>query len=246
MKTVGIIGGIGPESTIEYYRFIIEGYRDRRSGTGVPPVNDHAQDARATGYPSIIINSIDLNKLIGWMNGGELDTAADYLSVEIEKLARAGVDFAVLAANTPHIVIDQIRERSPIPLISIVEATRDKALALGLKRPGLFGTRFTMQGRFYPEVFKQAELPIILPNESEQGFIHEKYMGELLNNVFLPETRQRLLAIANRMKESDGIDGLILGGTELPLIMRDDPHLPIPLLDTTRIHVDRIVEELLS
>ncbi len=131
-------------------------------------------------------------------------------------------------------------------MISIVEATRDKALALGLKRPGLFGTCFTMQGRFYPEVFKQAGLPIILPNESEQTFIHEKYMGELLNNVFLPETRDRLLVIANRMKEIDRIDGLILGGTELPLILRDDPGLAIPLLDTTRIHVERIVEELLS
>jgi aspartate racemase len=245
MKTVGIIGGIGPESTIEYYRFIIEGYRERRSGTGVPAVDDHAQGARA-GYPSIIINSVDLNKLIPWMNTGELDAAADYLVMEIEKLARAGVDFAVLASNTPHIVFDQIRERSPLPLISIVETTCDHARSLGLKRPGLFGTRFTMQGQFYPDVFKRAGLPIILPTESEQIFIHEKYMGELLNNVFLPETRQRLLAIANRMKESDGIDGLILGGTELPLIMRDDPGLAIPLLDTTRIHVERIVEELLS
>jgi len=231
MKTVGIIGGIGPESTIEYYRFIIDGYRKRKTDGS---------------YPSIIINSIDLNKLIGWMNAGELDAAADYLSVEIEKLARAGVDFAALASNTPHIVFDQIRERSPLPLISIVEATCDYACALGLKRPGLFGTRFTMQGRFYPEVFKRAGLPIILPNESEQVFIHEKYMGELLNNVFLPETRQRLLAIANRMTASEGIDGLILGGTELPLILRDAGDKGIPFLDTTRIHVERIVEELLS
>src|SRR5213594_3664753 len=89
MKTVGIIGGIGPESTIEYYRFIIEGYRKRRT---------------EGSYPSIIINSVDLSRLITWMNAGELDAAADYLSVEIEKLARAGVDFAVLASNTPHIV----------------------------------------------------------------------------------------------------------------------------------------------
>ncbi len=231
MKTVGIIGGIGPESTIEYYRFIIDGYRNRKTDGS---------------YPSIVINSIDLNKLIGWMNAGELDAAADYLSVEIEKLARAGVDFAVLAANTPHIVFDQIREHSPLPLISIVEATRDKALALGLQRPGLFGTRFTMQGRFYPEVFKRAGLPIILPNESEQTFIHEKYMGELLNNIFLPETREGLFVIADRMKEIDRIDGLILGGTELPLLMRADKRCPIPLLDTTRIHVERIVDEILA
>src|SRR2546421_5349698 len=173
MKTVGIIGGIGPESTIEYYRFIIEGYRKRQTDGS---------------YPSIVINSIDLNKLIGWMNAGELDAAADYLSVEIEKLARAGVDFVVLAANTPHIVFDQIRERSPLPLISIVEATRDKAISLGLKRPGLFGTRFTMQAKFYPDVFAAAGLNLVVPNHEEQAFIHEKYLGELLNNVFLPET----------------------------------------------------------
>src|SRR5437016_2959683 len=117
MKTVGIIGGIGPESTIEYYRFIIEGYRKRRTDGS---------------YPSIIINSVDLSRLISWMNAGELDDAADYLSVEIEKLARAGVDFAVLASNTPHIVFDEIRERTQLPLISIVEAARDKAQDLGL------------------------------------------------------------------------------------------------------------------
>lgn len=245
MKTVGIIGGIGPESTIEYYRFIIDGYRKRRSGTGVPPVDGHAQDARATSYPSIIINSVDLDKLLRWMKADELEAATDYLVAEIEKLARAGVDFAVLAANTPHIVFDQIRGRTALPLISIVEATRDKAISLGLKRPGLFGTRFTMQARFYPDVFAAAGLNLVVPNHEEQAFIHEKYLGELLNNIFLPETRERLLTIAERMKERDGIDGLILGGTELPLIMRDE-HSGIPFLDTTRIHVERIVEELLS
>src|SRR3989442_9273360 len=128
MRTVGIIGGIGPESTIEYYRFIIDGYRKRKTDGS---------------YPSIVINSVDLNKLIGWMNVGELDAAADYLSGEIEKLARAGVDFALLASNTPPIVFDQIRERSPLPLISIFKPTCDHTSSLGLKRPGLFGMRFT-------------------------------------------------------------------------------------------------------
>ena len=231
MKTVGIIGGVGPESTIEYYRFIIAGYRERK-GDG--------------SYPSIIINSVDLNQLIAWMNANELDNAAEYLVREIERLARAGADFGALASNTPHIVFDQIRARSPIPLISIVESACEAVQALGMKRPGLFGTRFTMQGQFYPEVFKRAGLPIILPNESEQTFIHEKYMGELLNNVFLPETREGLFVIADRMKEIDRIDGLILGGTELPLLMRADKRCTIPLLDTTRIHVERIVDEILA
>ena len=245
MKTVGIVGGIGPESTIEYYRFIIEGYRERQSGTGVSPVDSHAQDARATSYPSIIINSVDLNRLIGWINAGELEPFTDYLVAGVEQLARAGADFAVLAANTAHIVFDQIRERSRLPLISIAEATCAKARESGLQRLGLLGTRFTMEAKFYPEVFARAGLTIITPNETERAFVNEKYFGELLKNVFLPETRDQLLTIINQMKQRDGIDGLILGGTELPLILRGAKS-DLPFLDTTRIHVARIIDELLS
>src|SRR5438067_4079327 len=231
MKTVGIIGGIGPESTVEYYRFIIEGYRAAKSDGS---------------YPSIILNSIDLSKLVGWMNAGELDAVTDYLVAEIEKLERAGVNFAVLASNTPHIVFKQVRARVSLPMISIVETTRDRARDLNLQRPALFGTRFTMEGKFYPEVFAEAGISIVIPNEVERAFIHEKYMGELLNNIFLPETREHLIAIVNQMKRRDGIDGLILGGTELPLILRDAEMEGVPFLDTTRIHVERIIEALVS
>ena len=231
MKTVGIIGGIGPESTVEYYRFIIDGYRARQTDGS---------------YPSIIINSIDLSKLIRWMNAGDLDSVTDYLVSEIEKLERAGVNFAVLASNTPHIVFKQVRARVSLPMISIVETTRDRARDLNLQRPALFGTRFTMEGKFYPEVFAEAGISIVIPNEVERAFIHEKYMGELLNNIFLPETRERLAAIVTQMKQRDGIDGLILGGTELPLILRDVEIEGVPFLDTTRIHVERIVAALLS
>lgn len=245
MKTVGIVGGIGPESTIEYYRFIIEGYRERQGGTVILPVDSHAQDARSTSYPSIVINSVDLDRLIKWINAGELGPFTDYLVESVGKLAAAGADFAVLAANTAHIVFDQIRERTQIPLISIAEATYDEARALGLKRLGLLGTRFTMEAKFYPEVFARGGLEIVTPNEPERVFINEKYFGELLKNVFLPATRDELLDIINQMKERDTIDGLILGGTELPLILRD-AKCDLPFLDTTRIHVAQIVEELLT
>jgi len=231
MKTVGIIGGIGPESTIEYYRFIVAGYRERK-GDG--------------SYPSIIINSIDLNQLIAWMNANELDNAAEHLTHEIERLARAGADFGALASNTPHIVFDQLRARSPIPLISIVESACDAVQALGIKRVGLLGTRFTMQGRFYPAVFSRAGINLIVPDETEQNYVHEKCMGELLNNVFLPETRQGLLAIVDRIRNRDRIEAVIIGGTELPLILRDPEYNGLPFLDTTKIHVDRIVAELFS
>ena len=231
MKTVGIIGGIGPESTIEYYRLIVAGYRELQA--------DGSQ-------PSIIINSVDVNRLIGWITANELKAFTDYLVNAIEKLADAGVDFGAIAANTPHTVFDELQRRSSIPLISIVESTRDAALALGMKRVGLFGTRFTMQGHFYPDVFSRAGIDLIVPREDEQDYIHEKYLGELLKDLFLPETREHLLSIVDQIKEREGIEGLILGGTELPLILREVEYNGVPFLDTTKIHVNRIVAELLS
>jgi aspartate racemase len=244
MKTVGIIGGIGPESTIEYYRLIVARYRELKSGTGVALVSADP-DTRGVGYPAIIINSIDLDQYIEWINHGEMDKFADGLIAEIQRLAKAGVDFAVLASNTPHIVFDQLRETSPVPLISIVESARDAVQTAGMKRVGLFGTRFTMRGGFYSEVFSRAGLTLIVPQPDEQDLIHQIYLGELLNNIFLPESRARLLEIADRMKERDGIEALVLGGTELPLLLRDSEHNGLALLDTTKIHVEQIVQKLL-
>ncbi|MEW5869831.1 MAG: aspartate/glutamate racemase family protein [Chloroflexota bacterium] len=131
MKTVGIVGGIGPESTIEYYRQIIALYRQQR---------------RDGSYPRILINSIDMKKMLDLIGAGNLAGVTGYLLEEIQKLARAGADFGALASNTPHLVFDELRRLSPIPLISIVEAACQKAAGLGLRRVGLYGTRFTMQG----------------------------------------------------------------------------------------------------
>jgi len=231
MKIAGIIGGIGPESTIEYYRNIIANYR------GLKPDNS---------YPAILVNSVNLTQLIAWMNEGALEKVIAYLVLEVERLAKAGADFGAFASNTPHIVFAEVQRQSRIPLISIVEATCERVQALGLKKVALFGTRFTMQGRFYPEVFSRAGLTLVVPEPEEQNYIHDKYMGELLNNIFLPDTRQALLAIVDELRTRNGIEGLILGGTELPLILRDDEHNGVRLLDTTRIHCDRIVREILS
>src|SRR5262249_43821499 len=154
-----------------------------------------------------------------------------YLAAEVERLARAGAEVGALASNTPHIVFDRIAGRSPIPLVSIVEATCTKAKSLRLKRLALFGTRFTMQGRFYPEVFARAGLVIVAPPGEELDFVHDKYINELAAAKFLPETRESLLALAARMKERDGIEALILGGTELPLLLTDSSPAGIPFLD---------------
>jgi len=230
MKTLGLIGGTGPESTIDYYRLLTAQYREKANGAS----------------PPIIINSVDLQRMIAWMGANELDKVTDYLVGEFEKLEKAGVDFAALTANTPHIVFDELKQRVRLPLISIVEAACERAQTLGFKSVGLFGTRYTMQAPFYPKVFSRTSIKLVMPNEEEQEYIHEKYFGELLKDTFLPETRTKFLAIATEMKERDDVEAIILGGTEIPLLLRTDEHNGIQLLDTTRIHVDRLIEEMLK
>ncbi len=230
MKTAGMIGGLGPESTVDYYRSIIARYR---------ALNPDG------AYPSLIINSLDLAKGIRLVDTGQLSALADYLAAGVESLARAGAAFAFFSANTPHIVFDEVQQRSPIPLLSIVRAACDRAQSLGLKKVGLFGTRFTMQADFYPEEFRRAQIAVIRPKPSEQDFIHEKYLNELLNGTFLTETRAELLRIAGRMKTEEAAEAMILAGTELPLLLRGSEGAEIDFLDTTEIHVAAIVAELL-
>src|SRR5262245_10375302 len=231
MKTAGILGGIGPESTVEYYRLIISAYRQQK------------QDG---SYPYLLIHSIDLKRMLDLVAANELSQLVEFLCDGLQKLVNAGADFALLASNTPHIVFGEISRRSAIPLISIVEAACDSAKALGLKKVGLFGTRFTMQGRFYPDVFLQNGIEIAVPPKDDQDYVHEKYLGELVNGINLDETRANFLRIVDRMKEDQNIEGLILGGTEFPLLFRHITDYGIPFLDTTKIHVDHIVARLLS
>jgi len=230
MRTLGLIGGLGPESTIDYYRSIIAGFRERRPGKG---------------YPHVIINSLDVDKGIGMLDAGRLDDLADYLATGVELLARAGAEFGAIAANTPHIVFDEVQRRSEIPLLSIVRATADRAKALGLKKVGLFGTGFTMGASFYPEEFERAGIGLVVPRDSEREFIHAKYIGELLKNRFLPETRTGIVRIAQRMQNEDNVQAIVLAGTELPLLLRESG-ADIKFLDTTVIHVQAIVEALVA
>ena len=231
MKTLGIIGGIGPGSTVDYYQTIIELYRTRK-GNGT--------------YPALFINSIDLERVLATVGGGELQALTEWLLTELAKLERAGADFAIMASNTPHIVFDDLSRKSPLPLISIVAATADVAKARGLKRLALFGTRFTMQGTAYREVFAKRDIAVVVPEPADLDYIHDKYMSELVPGVFLPETRAGLLAVMDRMAEKHGIDGVILGGTELPLLLGDESRHGIPLLNTTRIHCEAAVERIFS
>jgi len=231
MKTLGIIGGLGPESTIDYYQKIIALYRER---------------TRNGSYPELIVASVNLRKGLDFMDANDLAGMADYLLQGIGKLVRAGADFGLISANTPHIVFDDVASKSPIPLISIVEATCAAAKTRNLKRLALFGTAYTMQGTFYAKVFSREGIELLVPEPNDQDYIHDKYMNELVPGKFLAETRSGLLAIVDRMKAKSDIEGVILAGTELPLILRNSDHNEIPFLNTTKIHVEAAVDQMLS
>jgi aspartate racemase len=229
-KLLGLIGGISPESTIDYYRLILDAYRR--------VIDDGSA-------PRIIIDSLNMQEALTYINASDLDGLTEFLLREIERLHRAGASLGLITANTPHLVFDAVAARSPILLISIVEATRDYAQECGFRKLGLFGTRFTMQARFFFDVFERAGMTLVVPDLDDQDFIHDKYMNELTAGIFSDATRGRMLAIAHDLIKAHSIQALILGGTELPLLLRD-ADIGVPWLDTTRIHVARAVEELLQ
>ena len=231
MKTLGIIGGLGPEATIEYYRTIIAVYRERKPDDS---------------YPQFLINSVDLSKGVALISSNDRAGLIKYLLEEIQKLAKAGADFGLIAANTPHIVFDDVEKQSLIPLLSIIRAAGAAAKERGLRKLGLFGTRYTMQGDFYPKVFSQEGIELVAPEPVDQVYIDDKYFNELVPGIFLPETRLGLLAVVDRLKAKIDIDGVILAGTELPLILREPAHNGIPFLDTMKIHAEAAVAEMLS
>lgn len=224
---LGLVGGLGPESTIDYYRRIIDAWR--------------ACDPSSA--PAVVIDSLDVQHALQLV-ATDREALVEYLLDSINRLAAAGADFAALTANTPHIVFDELVARSPIPLVSIVEVTAREAERRGLRRLALLGTRFTMEASFYPEVFGRSDITVITPPESERAWVHERYVGELLVGKFTDQTRKELLAIVARLRDSEGIDGVILGGTELPLILSSMEVSKLPALDTTALHVAALVEML--
>ncbi len=225
-----MIGGLGPESTIDYYRLLLARYRER--------VTDGS-------YPPILINCVDVHRMVNWVSAGEHEKIAGYMVDELARLQRGGCDFAFISANTPHIVFDDIAARAPLPLLSIVEATCDEARHMRLDRLALFGTKFTMQGSFYPKVFTREKIDLVMPTEAEQEYINDKYMNELMHGVILPQTRLRLVEIAKRLRHQERVQGIILAGTELPMILRG-ADAGIPFLDTTEIHVEAVLRRMLD
>jgi aspartate racemase len=221
-KRIGILGGISHASTIRYYEYILKKYYARR-------LDYH--------YPEVVIFSLDLAKLIGYEERDDLDSYVRYITSGLQALEKAGADFIVIAANSPHAVFDIVQKRVSVPMISIVETTAQRAEKLGFKKLLLTGIKSTMQSAFYPDVFQKYSIQVLTPDEAEQDEINDAIFRELVLGIYKDSTRNRGLEIINGYD----VDGVILGCTELSLMFNQED-TPLRLLNTLELHAQAALD----
>jgi aspartate racemase len=223
LKRIGIIGGLGPDATLYYYRTLIDLSRAHLSPGCVHPELE------------ILIYQVNQECCVRAIETGRWPEVAEILIEAAERLHAAGANFAAIASNTPHMVFADVKSRAPLPLLSIVEETCKAVAARKIKKVGLLATQMTMQGGFYQEAFARRGIEVVVPGKEEQQEIHRMIATELVKGIIREETRGWLLEVARRMVREDAIEGVILGCTELPLILtEEEPGLPF--FNTSLIH----------
>ncbi len=221
-KTIGILGGISLASTIQYYRTITDLYYAAKK--------DYY-------YPEIIIKSLDFQYFTDLEDQHRTDEYIAYIVSGIQSLERAGADFAIMAANSPHSVFHQVKDKVQLPMISIVETTAKRAARLKLKKVLLTGIKYTMQGSFYQDGFREFGIQVVTPTEEHQDEINAIIFEELVIHKQSDETRSRMLDIIGCYD----VEGVILGCTELPLLL-EQQHSRLPLLDTLALHARAAID----
>ncbi len=230
MKKVGIIGGIGPASTLDYYNGIISGVREL---------------TKNEDYPKLVIDSVNMTEMIGYITENAWDKVTGLLVAATHHLAAAGADFAVMASNTPHIVFDALQAQSKLPLISIVDETCKYAANIGCRHVAVLGTLFTMRSGLYTKAFKKYGIDAFVPDEETQKEVYSLFFPNLENGIVIEEDRAKLIEIARRFVISTKADALVLGCTELPLAIKPGD-IDTTILDTVQIHIGAIIKEILS
>lgn len=232
MKKLGLIGGVGPESTVPYYMNILSGVQKR------------------VGHPYLLpitIESLSCFEVIRMSAAGDREGLAAYLGAGIRNLAAAGAEVAALACNTGHMVFDELSEMSPIPLVSIVEVTAEEAQRRGMKRVALLGTAATMREDFFKTPFTRRGIEVIVPDEASQAYIADKILNELELGSVREETAKRTAAIADALAKTQGADAVVLGCTELPLLFKGREDLvSVPLLDTMELHIAALIDAVME
>lgn len=226
MKKLGLIGGVGPESTLLYYKKLVYLLQ---------------KEVGPEFFPNLTIESLNVFDVLAFCENKDFDGLISYLMKGINSLIAGGSEVIALTGNTPHIVFDQLQAKSSVPLVSIVKTTKDAAKHKGYAKIGLLGTKFTMQAEFFKKPFIDAGIAVIAPHGDEQLFIAEKISKELEHGIISTETQKQMLQIVQRMRNEDGIEAIVLGCTELPLIFKD-AILSVPVLDTLEIHIQELVK----
>lgn len=220
-KRIGILGGMSPESTVEYYQYITRTYTDR--------YGDY-------GYPEILIYSVSFQPYVDWPAEGRWDRVAEGLAVAAQRLEAAGADCVVLATNTMHIVVDEVQAAVSVPVLSLLDAVGDAIRSQGLRVAGLLGTRFTMEKAFYADALAEKGIRVLVPDAEERRFVDDVIYQELVVGQVREASRRRFVEIIEGLA-ARGAQGVILGCTEIPLLVRGQD-VDVPLFDTTLIHAE--------
>lgn len=230
MKKLGLIGGTGPESTIEYYRGIEYGVQ-RKSGRNF--------------FPNITIESLSVFDVLNFCEKQDYDGLTNYLLNGIRHLSAAGAQYAALTGITPHIVFGELSKVSPIPLVSMVDTASEFAKTHGCKKVCLLGTLPTMNGTFFQRSFESKGIAVITPNTEGKEYIGKKIETELEFGKITFDTQKAFRAIAERTIQDEKVDAVILGCTELPLIFKEID-LSVPYIDVMQVHIDSLVDLIMS
>ena len=225
MKKIGLVGGTGPESTVMYYKKLNDEI-------------DKITDGKA--MPDISIESVNFRRAWDYVTNSKYDSLTDYLSEKVNCLISGGSEVISLTAITMHMVYDELSKKTDFPLVSIPKVVCDEVVSQGIKRIGLLGTVFTMEQEYMKKDLISAGVHVIIPKEKERELIGKRIYEELEIGVVKESTLTELVNIINRMKDDDGIEGIILGCTELPLILNPD-NCPVKCFDTVDIHIKKLV-----
>jgi aspartate racemase len=225
MKTIGLIGGMSWESSIEYYRIINEAVRAKLGGL---------HSAKSVMY------SVDFAEIEALQHGGRWDEATELMIGAAKNVENGGADFVIICTNTMHKMADEVQRHIHIPLLHIADATAEKIKARGLRKIGLLGTKFSMEEDFYKGRLIRQGLEVIIPTPEARKIVHRVIYDELCIGNIVQASKKRYLGIMDGLVEN-GAEGIVLGCTEISLLIRDeDSH--VPLFDTTRIHALAAVE----
>ena len=226
MKKIGLVGGTGPESTVMYYK---------KLNSEIDLLTNEES------MPDIAIESVDFRRAWNYVINGETDKLTDYMAEKVNNLASSNAEVISLTAVTMHMVYDAVVEKTGVALVSIPKAVCEEIVANGIKKVGLFGTLATMEQDYMKKDLIENGVQVFVPNDEERALIGKRIYEELEKGIVKESTLAELTDIINRMKEDDGIEGLILGCTELPLILNSD-NCPVKCVDSVELHLKKLIK----